>query len=182
MGSNVSHVACYNRVNVRVGKGVPDGEEKFLGLGHGVGRTDDRTSRRGAAARLSIQYGRPIETVPAPKLANLNLRKPCITPPASVASFCSTGTHDRAVHSYGRGFRDRVRAFNGQFPNPPDVVAYPRNEQEVISALEWCSKSGAYRYTLRRGKLGGGGSGAARRFERRGVHRYIIPRPGAGNR
>ena len=95
-----------------------------------------------AAARLSIQYGRPIETVPAPKLANLNLRKPCITPPASVASFCSTGTHDRAVHSYGRGFRDRVRAFNGQFPNPPDVVAYPRNEQEVISALEWCSKSG----------------------------------------
>ena len=95
-----------------------------------------------AAARLSKQYGRPIETVPAPTLANLSLRKPRITPPASVASFCSTDTHDRAVHSYGRGFRDRVRAFNGQFPNPPDVVAYPRNEQDVISALEWCSNSG----------------------------------------
>ena len=94
------------------------------------------------AARLSKQYGAPIETAMAATLADLNLRKPRVTPPAAVASFCSTDTHDRAVHSYGRGFRDRVRAFHGQFPNPPDVVAYPRNEQEVISALEWCSTAG----------------------------------------
>ena len=97
---------------------------------------------RETAARLSKQHGVPLESAPAPRLTDLNLRKPRIMPPASVASFCSTGTHDRAVHSYGRGFRDRVRAFNGHFPNPPDVVAYPRNEQELTSVLEWCSTAG----------------------------------------
>jgi alkyldihydroxyacetonephosphate synthase len=35
-----------------------------------------------------------------------------------------------------------VRAFNRQFPNPPDVVAHPRNEREVEAVLEWCSASG----------------------------------------
>ena len=97
---------------------------------------------RETAAQLSKQYGVPVEATPAPRLADLNLRKPRITPPASVASFCSTGTHGRAAHSYGQGFRDRVRAFNGHFPNPPDVVAYPRNEQEVVSVFEWCSGAG----------------------------------------
>ncbi len=97
---------------------------------------------RDTAATLSKQYGVSLETFPAPRLDELDLRKPRITPPASVAPFCSTDTHDRAVHSYGRGFRDRVRAFNRQFPNPPDVVAYPRNEQEVIEVLEWCSGAG----------------------------------------
>ena len=97
---------------------------------------------REAAARLSQQYGVPLDPVSPPALAGLNLRKPRITPPPAVAPFCSTDTHDRAVHSYGRGFRDRVRAFNGQFPNPPDIVAHPRNEQEVVLVLEWCSGSG----------------------------------------
>ena len=97
---------------------------------------------RDMAATLSKQYGVSVEAVPAPTLGELELRKPRITPPAAVASFCSTDTHDRAVHSYGRGFRDRVRAFNRQFPNPPDVVAHPRNEQEVVAVLEWCSGAG----------------------------------------
>ncbi len=97
---------------------------------------------RETAARLSRQYGTTVEAASVPRLADLDLRKPRIAAPASVASFCSTNAHDRAGHSYGRGFRDRVRAFNGHFPNPPDLVAYPRNEQEVASVLEWCSKSG----------------------------------------
>ena len=97
---------------------------------------------RETATRLSKQYGVSLQATPAPRLTDLHLRKPRIMPPSSVASFCSTDTHDRAAHSYGHGFRDRVRAFNRHFPNPPDVIAYPRNEQEVASVLEWCSASG----------------------------------------
>jgi len=97
---------------------------------------------REMAAKVSRQYGVSLEAVAPPKLAELILRQPRISPPASIAQFCSTETHDRAVHSYGRGFRDRIRAFNRQFPNPPDVVAYPRNEQDVVSVLDWCSSSG----------------------------------------
>jgi len=98
--------------------------------------------RREMALRLSNQYGVALEVQPAPTDADLALRRPRVKPPRSLAPFCSMDTHDRAVHSYGRGFRDRVRAFNRQFPNPPDVVAYPRNEQEVAAVLEWCSGRG----------------------------------------
>ena len=97
---------------------------------------------REMAAKVSRQYGVSLEAVPPPELAELELRKPRISPPASIASFCSAGTHDRAVHSYGRGFRDRIRAFNRRYPNPPDVVAYPRDEQGVVAVLDWCSQSG----------------------------------------
>ena len=98
--------------------------------------------RRQMAESLSESYGVSVEVPPVPTSDDLNLRKPRVTPPSSLASICTTDTHDRAVHSYGRSFRDRIRAFNLQFPNPPDVVAYPRDEQEVAATLEWCSSRG----------------------------------------
>ena len=98
--------------------------------------------RQEIAASLSQRYGVAVEPVPVPTAAGLALRPPRIKPPASLADICSSETHDRAVHSYGRSFRDRIRAFNLQFPNPPDVVAHPRDEKEVEAVLDWCSSSG----------------------------------------
>ena len=45
-------------------------------------------------------------------------------------------------YAYGAHFTERVRAFNLDFPNPPDVVAHPRNESEVEATLDWCSEKG----------------------------------------
>ena len=97
---------------------------------------------REAAARLSQRYGVQVEPVMPPRAQDLHLRSPRITPPSSLAAICSTGDHDRAVHTYGRSFRDRIRAYNLQFPNPPDVVAHPTTEAEVIAVLDWCSSNG----------------------------------------
>ncbi len=98
--------------------------------------------RRQAAEKLAEQYGVSVPTVPLPRLADLKLRPPRIAAPSSLASICSTDTHDRAVHSYGRSFRDRVMAFNLEFPNPPDIVAHPTTEREVEAVLEWISGNG----------------------------------------
>ena len=98
--------------------------------------------RRELAASLSSKYGVTIDVPPAPASSDLDLRKPRMAVPDSLASICSTDTHERAVHTYGRNFSDRVRAFNLQFPNPPDVVAYPRNEADVEALLDWCSGQG----------------------------------------
>jgi alkyldihydroxyacetonephosphate synthase len=98
--------------------------------------------RQAMAGSLSRKYGVTVAVPPTPTAADLNLRQPRMMPPSALAAFCSTNTHDRAVHTYGRNFKDRVRAFNREFPNPTDVVAYPRNEQEVEAVLEWCSTSG----------------------------------------
>ncbi len=97
---------------------------------------------REAAARLSQRYGVQVEPVMPPRADDLRLRAPRISPPSSLAAICSTDDHDRAVHTYGRSFRDRIRAYNLQFPNPPDVVAHPTAEEEVIAVLDWCSSSG----------------------------------------
>ena len=97
---------------------------------------------REAATRLSQRYGVNVEPVMPPRADDLRLRAPRIVPPASLAAICATGDHDRAVHTYGRSFRDRIRAYNLQFPNPPDIVAYPTTEGEVTAVLDWCSSSG----------------------------------------
>ncbi|MBM3942897.1 MAG: FAD-binding oxidoreductase [SAR202 cluster bacterium] len=96
--------------------------------------------RREMAEKLSKQFGVAIQAPPMPRSSDLRLRPPRISPPASLAAICATDDHDRALHTYGRNFPDRVRAFNLQFPNPPDVVAYPRNEAEVRAVLDWCSE------------------------------------------
>ena len=42
----------------------------------------------------------------------------------------------------GSAYRDVVRGFRGEFPNPPDVVARPRTEAEVEAVLAWCCDEG----------------------------------------
>ena len=97
---------------------------------------------REAAGRLSQRYGVNVEPVMPPRSEDLQLRAPRIAPPASLTAICATDDHDRAVHTYGRSFRDRIRAYNLQFPNPPDIIAYPTTEDEVTAVLDWCSSSG----------------------------------------
>ena len=105
--------------------------------------TDEPTDeqRQQAAARLSARYNREITAPPVPRVDDLRLRAPRAAAPASLAGITTSETYDRAWHSYGRSYRDVVRAVRGEFENPPDVVAYPRTEAEVVSVLEWCGQA-----------------------------------------
>src|SRR5690606_26985242 len=58
------------------------------------------------------------------------------------AGVCTTDPWDRAQHTYGMAYTDRLRAFRGRFEAPPDVVAHPRSEGELASVLDWCDGSG----------------------------------------
>ena len=109
--------------------------------------------RREAADSLSRLYGVPLEAPPVPKDADLDLRKPRITPPSSLESICSTDLHDRAAHSYGRNFADKLRAFRCEFPNPPDVVAYPKTEGRHRAAVALVPGKRVCSDTLRRGQF-----------------------------
>ena len=91
------------------------------------------------AKQLSESLGVTLEPPPIPRAEDLKLRDPRIKPPASIAGFCFSDNYERASHSYGA---DKDRAVFGEFPNPPDIVAHPRNEQELEAVLEWCSDNG----------------------------------------
>jgi alkyldihydroxyacetonephosphate synthase len=100
--------------------------------------------QKAIAQGIAVSLGRSdVELVPAPRVDDLQLRPPRITPPATLAEICSTATYDRAAHSYGKAFPDLLRAFRREFPNPPDVVAYPRTEADIVALLDWCGQIGA---------------------------------------
>ncbi len=109
--------------------------------------------REAAAKTMSERFGVSLDTVQPHSPDQLQLRPPRITPPATLSEITTTDTYERAFHTYGHSFRDRVRKFAADFPNPPDVVAYPRNEADAVALLDWCGGAG---YTAT--PFGGGSS------------------------
>jgi alkyldihydroxyacetonephosphate synthase len=78
------------------------------------------------------------EPVPFPSEHSIKLRAPRVSVPESLKSICSTGQHDRLYHTYGASTMDVARAIRGEFNNPPDVVAYPRTEDDIVALYRWC--------------------------------------------
>ncbi|MGZ4183547.1 MAG: FAD-binding oxidoreductase [Solirubrobacteraceae bacterium] len=90
--------------------------------------------------RLGFGSTEPERPVP---LSGVSLPPPRLSPPASIDGICRSDDYDRALHAYGRSYRDIVRAFRGRFDHPPDVVAHPRDEDEVRAVLDWAVSAGA---------------------------------------
>src|ERR1700730_15898559 len=89
--------------------------------------------------RITQQFGPPGEReVTPPRLEEIKLAPPRIKTPASLP-FCSTAHYDRAAHTYGKSFPDYVRGLAGDYANAPDVVAYPRSEDEVAAVRDWAA-------------------------------------------
>ncbi|HVS28835.1 MAG TPA: FAD-binding oxidoreductase [Solirubrobacteraceae bacterium] len=120
-----------------------DRRRKHWGWGYEDEQTplaEQRAAAPGIAAHLGFGSGELEEPCP---LEQVELAAPRLAPPAALAEICSSEDYDRALHSYGRAYRDIVRAFRGRFDHPPDVVAHPRDEREVEAVLEWCDDAGA---------------------------------------
>jgi alkyldihydroxyacetonephosphate synthase len=92
------------------------------------------------ASGLGFDCGEPQAPVP---LEDCVMPAPRLRPPAALESVCDDSDHARARHSYGCSYRDVVRGFRGEFDNPPDVVALPRDEPELERLLEWAIGAGA---------------------------------------
>jgi alkyldihydroxyacetonephosphate synthase len=89
----------------------------------------------GFGATGELEQPTPIEQVRLPE--------PRLSPPPGLAAICSADRRDRARHAHGQSYCDLVRAFRGQFPHAPDIVARPGNENEVEALLDWCASAGA---------------------------------------
>ncbi|HEY3728377.1 MAG TPA: FAD-binding oxidoreductase, partial [Solirubrobacteraceae bacterium] len=76
-------------------------------------------------------------------LASCSLPPGRLRVPDRLAQFCSCDLYERALHTYGSSYRDVVRAFRGRFDHPPDVVAHPRSEDELVAVLDWALGAGA---------------------------------------
>ena len=112
----------------------------------GWGYEDEQPSQRevGAAAQglvAHLGFGSTDPEAPVP-LDAVELPEPRIAPPAALADLFATDAHARALCAQGRSYSDVVRGFRGAFPHPPDAVARPRDEDDVVRVLEWCTDAG----------------------------------------
>src|SRR4029450_1828999 len=84
--------------------------------------TDDQVAK--LAAAVAARFESPdLEVLPAPDLGAIDLPPPPpAAPPARLEAVCSSDPSGRASHSYGKSFRDLVRACEGVLEHPPDVV------------------------------------------------------------
>ncbi len=113
------------------------GRRRFWGWGlEEAGPTPEQM--RGLARVLGERFGMALEPQAPPRLDEIALPGPRVTPPGALAPICSDQAYDRAAHSYGKAYRDVVRAFERRFEHPPDQVAFPRDEAEVAAVLDWC--------------------------------------------
>ncbi|MEU0359570.1 FAD-binding oxidoreductase [Streptomyces cyaneofuscatus] len=77
--------------------------------------------------------------LPVPSIASLELPTVRVGAPAALAHLVSSAPADRAAHTYGKAFRDVVRALYGDMAAAPDLVARPREERDVVELLDWAA-------------------------------------------
>jgi alkyldihydroxyacetonephosphate synthase len=135
--------------------------------GEGPSAEQQEGIRKTLAQRFAAIPGAgDLALAPPPREADLRLPPPRLAPPDALAPICSSVPRERAAHAYGRGFRDVVRAARGEFPSPPDLVAYPRSEDDVVRVLDWCADADAALVPF------GGGSSVVGGVEPRGCEAY----------
>ena len=111
----------------------------FWGWGR-EGQGPSPEQQQGIAQVLGARFGLDDVTItPPPRIEEIALRAPRVSAPRALAELFSADPTDRAGHTYGKAFRDVVRALAREYPHPPDLVAFPRNEADVTAILDWCT-------------------------------------------
>jgi len=78
--------------------------------------------------------------LPLPSLEAARVPAAKLDAPERLRDFTSSAREDRIAHTYGRGYRDLVRGFRGDFSAAPDLVAHPRNEEDIQVLFDECAR------------------------------------------
>jgi len=72
-----------------------------------------------------------------PRISDIGMASPRIQAPPILREIFSSQPTDRAGHTYGKAFRDIVRGLRRDFSPAPDLVAFPRDEADIVAVLDW---------------------------------------------
>ncbi len=116
-------------------------ERSWWGWGWADAALDDDACRR--LAETALRPWMPIDGSVLPVPYDPVLDPPRLIPPSIMQEAFAADAMTRAAHTYGKAFRDVVRALHGRLDNPPDLVCYPRTAHDVVAALDWAEAVGA---------------------------------------
>jgi alkyldihydroxyacetonephosphate synthase len=94
-------------------------------------------------ARLAAGLGATHTPGAVPALEDFDLPAPRAAAPDALSPILSASPYDRITHGYGKSFADLVRMQIREMPNPPDWVAFPRNEDDIFALMDFAAGSGA---------------------------------------
>lgn len=95
------------------------------------------------AATLAAMLGSGHKPGAAPTLEEFDLPAPRIVGPASLSSILSATPYDRITHGFGKSFADMTRMQMREMQNPPDLVAFPRSEDDISALMDFASNCDA---------------------------------------
>ncbi|MET9578545.1 MULTISPECIES: FAD-binding oxidoreductase [Streptomyces] len=135
----------------------------------GWGYTDSHPDDAECVAMGALLPGTLARPLPIPRVADLAIARPGVTPPSSLAHLVSTDPEVRAAHAMGKAYRDIIRALRGRPGRVPDLVARPTDDREVADLLDWAGGQGVAVIPF------GGGSSVVGGVEYRGdTHRAVL--------
>jgi len=116
-------------------------KRKFWGWGF-ADQILSKEEEAGVENRIAQNFGlSEIDALPIPIAEEITLNKPRVKIPDSLKHVLSDDHLERLNHAYGKSFPDVARAMLGQFPHPPDLIAFPENQEDVVNALDWADKN-----------------------------------------
>ena len=96
-----------------------------------------------AAGGIRERFGFGGEPEVAVPLDAVEVRASRLKAPADFGDLFTDEKYERVSRALGKAYRDVVRGFRGEFENPPDLVALPKDESEIETVFSWCEAEGA---------------------------------------
>ncbi|MFJ8589499.1 FAD-binding oxidoreductase [Streptomyces sp. NPDC093595] len=135
----------------------------------GWGYADAHPDDAECAAMGALLPGSLNRPLPIPRIADLSIAEPAVTPPSSLVHLVTADPQVRAAHAMGKAYRDVIRALRGRPGRIPDLVAYPTGDREVADLLDWAGEHNVAVIPF------GGGSSVVGGVEYRGdAHRAVL--------
>ncbi|MFJ8593359.1 FAD-binding oxidoreductase [Streptomyces sp. NPDC093598] len=135
----------------------------------GWGYADAHPEDADCAALGALLPGTAARPLPIPRVADLAIARPGVTPPPPLEHLVTADPEVRAAHAMGKAYRDIIRALRGRPGRIPDLVARPTDDREVTDLLDWAGERGVAVIPF------GGGSSVVGGVEYRGdTHRAVL--------
>jgi alkyldihydroxyacetonephosphate synthase len=116
--------------------------QKHWGWGY-EDQAPSRAELEKAAAGIRERLGFGAEPEEPVALKEVELRASRLKAPSNFGDLFGADHYERVSHALGKAYRDVVRGFRGEFANPPDLVAFPKDESEIETVLSWAEAEGA---------------------------------------
>jgi alkyldihydroxyacetonephosphate synthase len=116
-------------------------ERSFWGWGWADESADPELVAALAPALSSLLGMSELRLQSPPRLQEIALASPRFAVKPSLLPLVSSSAYDRAAHTYGKSYRDLVRALGRDFSHAPDCVAFPSSEAELIALLDFCCEA-----------------------------------------